>query len=141
MVACDWLKKFMNAEEKSKLTYAVNTESLQHGHQREQLARRLNRLAYWLDDRFRVPGTQWRLGLDGLIGLIPGVGDLTTSTLGLYVIYEAYRQKLPSAILARMLWHLATDATLGSIPVLGDFFDFRYKANRKNVDLLLSHLN
>lgn len=101
---------------------------------------RLTKLASWLDDRYLIPGTDWRVGYDSIIGLIPGIGDTLTSSLGLYIVYEAKRLNVPNWVLARMLWYLAVDAVVGSVPVLGDFFDMKYKANRKNVRVLLNHL-
>lgn len=101
---------------------------------------RLSKLAYWMDDRFRIPGTHWRIGLDGLIGLIPGVGDGVTATLSAYIVLEAQRLGVPKAILSRMLWNIAVDGLVGTIPVVGDLFDIRWKANRKNICLLNEYL-
>ncbi len=102
---------------------------------------RLTKLSSWLDDRYLIPGTDWRVGYDSLLGLIPGIGDTLTSSLGLYIVYEAKRLNVPTWVLARMLWYLTVDAVVGSVPVVGDFFDMKYKANRKNVQILLNHLN
>lgn len=102
--------------------------------------RSLERLASLMDDRFRIPGTPIRLGLDGLVGLVPGVGDLATGLVGLYVIYLAHQQGAPPALLARMLGNVAADAVIGSVPVLGDLFDFGFKSHRRNVKLLRRHL-
>lgn len=101
---------------------------------------RLTKLSSWLDDRYLIPGTDWRVGYDSILGLLPGIGDTLTSSLGLYIVYEAKRLNVPNWVLARMLWYLAVDAVVGSVPVLGDFFDMKYKANRKNVRVLLNHL-
>lgn len=102
--------------------------------------RRVDRLAYWLDDRFRLPGTEIRVGLDGLVGLVPGVGDAVTAGLGAYILTEAWGLGAPGRVLAHMLFNLAIDAVVGSVPVLGDVFDVGWKANRRNVDLLRRHL-
>jgi len=102
--------------------------------------RRLERLAHWLDDRWRVPGTSQRVGLDGLIGLIPGIGDLATGLLAAYILFEAHRLGVPNTVFARMLVNLGLDVVAGSVPVLGDLFDVGWKANRRNVDLLRRHL-
>jgi len=103
--------------------------------------RRVERLAYWLDDRYRLPGTRFRVGLDGIIGLIPGVGDAVTSTLTAYIIYEAWRLGVPPATLARMLANLGIDTVVGIVPVVGDLLDIGFKANRRNLRLLHRHLS
>lgn len=103
-------------------------------------AERLRKLAYWLDDRFRIPGTNWRVGLDGLIGLIPGVGDTVTSALAAYIILEAKRLGVPTGTLLRMVGNVLGDYVVGTIPVVGDLIDLRWKANRKNIELLNAHL-
>jgi Domain of unknown function (DUF4112) len=99
----------------------------------------LDQLAYWLDDRFRVPGTRFRVGLDGLVGLIPGIGDVTTNTVTAYIVYRAWRLGVPAPILTRMLANLGIDFVVGLVPVLGDLFDIGFKANRRNARLLRRH--
>jgi Domain of unknown function (DUF4112) len=101
---------------------------------------RLERLAYWLDDRFRVPGTRLRVGLDGLVGLVPGVGDVVTNALTAYIIYEAWRLGIPRSVLLRMLANLGIDSVVGIVPLAGDLLDMGFKANRRNVRLLRQHL-
>jgi hypothetical protein len=103
--------------------------------------RRVEQLAYWLDDRYRLPGTRFRVGLDGIVGLIPGVGDAVTSTLTAYIIYEAWRLGVPSSMLARMLANLGIDTVVGIVPVVGDLLDIGFKANRRNLRLLHRHLS
>jgi Domain of unknown function (DUF4112) len=103
--------------------------------------RRVEQLAYWLDDRYRLPGTRFRIGLDGLVGLIPGVGDAVTSTLTAYIIYEAWRLGVPTSMLARMLANLGIDTVVGIVPVVGDLLDVGFKANRRNLRLLHRHLS
>lgn len=102
--------------------------------------RALEHLASLLDDRFAIPGTPYRIGLDGLIGLIPGVGDAATGLIGLYIVYQARRHGAPGWLIARMLGNLALDTAVGSIPLLGDVFDVGFKSHRRNVRLLLDHL-
>ena len=88
----------------------------------------------WLDTKFSVGGM--RFGLDGVIGLIPGVGDLlTTGVSGLFVL-DAWRSGARKRAIARMLGNIGVDLTLGSIPVVGDLFDFAFKSNVKNLRLL-----
>lgn len=103
--------------------------------------RRLERLANLLDDRFRIPGTRWRFGWDAIIGLVPGVGDAAGAACATYIIAEAARLGVPRGVILRMLANMGVDAALGLIPLVGDLFDARYKANRRNVDLLLRHLS
>jgi Domain of unknown function (DUF4112) len=103
--------------------------------------RRVERLAYWLDDRYRLPGTRFRVGLDGIVGLIPGVGDAVTGTLTAYIVYEAWRLGVPTSTLVRMLANLGIDSVVGVVPVVGDLLDLGYKANRRNLRLLHRHLS
>jgi hypothetical protein len=93
-----------------------------------------------LDDRFRIPGTSIRFGLDGLIGLVPGVGDVATTAVSLYLVYRARALGAPKAVLARMIVNILADTAVGAIPLLGDIFDVAFKANRRNLDLLCRHL-
>ena len=103
--------------------------------------KRLEKLAYWLDDRFRIPVINRRIGLDGLIGLVPGVGDTVMTAVSAYIVVEAHRLGVPPATLARMVANLAIDGVIGSIPIFGDLFDIANKANRKNIALLNRHLD
>lgn len=119
----------------------------QHGDRRAAAAgvdqrsvERLRRLAYLLDDRFAIPGTRYRIGLDGLIGLVPGIGDGVTTLLALYIVLEARRLGLPLSKLGRMGINVGLDAVLGAVPLVGDLFDVAWKSNRRNLALLLDHL-
>lgn len=105
-----------------------------------QRLQRVNRLASLLDDRFRIPGTRIRFGLDPLIGLIPGIGDAVSLGSSLWMVAEARAAGAPAGLILRMVWNLLVDAVLGSIPLLGDLFDLAYKANRRNLELLRRHL-
>jgi len=96
--------------------------------------RRLEGLVGLLDDRFSIGG--FRFGLDGLLGLAPGVGDAATGLFAAYVVYEAWRLGASRSTLARMAANVAVDAAVGSIPLLGDLFDLAWKANRRNLELL-----
>lgn len=98
--------------------------------------RRLRRLANLLDTAFTIPGTRWRIGLDAIIGLVPGVGDLVTSAFALYIVVEAHRLGVRGGTLARMLANVAIDFLIGSIPLLGDIFDTAWKCNVRNLQLL-----
>lgn len=102
--------------------------------------RRLDRFAHLLDEAFRVPGTRWRVVLDGLVGLVPGIGDAITALAALYPLIEAWRLGAPTHLLLRMAGNLGVDSLVGSVPILGDLFDLRFKSNRRNVELLRRHL-
>ena len=103
---------------------------------RERELARVRKLSSWLDSRFRIPGTDTRVGLDPILGLIPGVGDLVSLGLSGYAILAAHRFGLPKRTIARMLGNLGIDAVVGSIPIVGDLFDFAFKANRRNLKLI-----
>ncbi len=94
------------------------------------------RLAVLMDDLLRIPGTRQGIGLDALIGLIPGVGDLLGSGLSGAIMYEAARARVPIPTLARMAWNLLLDALLGLVPFAGDLADVAHRANRRNYRLL-----
>lgn len=96
----------------------------------------LDRLSWLLDDLFRIPVLGWRIGLDALVGLIPGVGDTATTVASLYVLGSAVRYRVPKITLLRMGLNLGIDYALGSLPLVGDFFDAWWKSNQRNVELL-----
>jgi hypothetical protein len=100
----------------------------------------LERLASWMDDRFVIPGTGIRFGLDPVLGLIPGIGDTAASLISAYVIYRAFSLGVPRALLARMCGNVVLDWLVGLVPVVGDLFDFGFKANRRNARLLREHM-
>ncbi|MDP3859667.1 MAG: DUF4112 domain-containing protein [Stagnimonas sp.] len=100
---------------------------------------RIETLAYWLDELIRIPGTRFRIGLESLIGLIPGVGDLAGLLMGGYVVIEAHRMGAPGELKLRMIRNVALDAVAGLVPVFGDLYDFAYRSNRRNLQLLLDH--
>lgn len=106
-------------------------------HQRRQRSLgRIRKLASWLDDALRIPGTNIRLGLDSIIGVIPGFGDTVGLLLSGVVIAEAVRLQAPAGILIRMLVIAAVDYCVGLIPIAGDIFDVYWKANTRNLGLL-----
>ena len=106
----------------------------------EQLSKKLDNLAWLLDDSIKIPGTSWKIGLDGILGLIPGVGDLAASGLSTYILYQAVKLKAPKVILARMTLNILLESVIGVIPVFGDLFDFMFKANQRNVDLMRQYV-
>lgn len=99
----------------------------------------LRRFAFWLDAGIAVPGTAVRVGLDPLLGLVPGLGDAAGALLAAWILVEAIRLGAPRATLARIASNIALDALIGAVPVLGDAFDVVWKANLKNVALLERH--
>ena len=88
-----------------------------------------------------MPGTNFRFGIDGLIGLVPGIGDLVTTILSSYIIWEARRLGLPRWKVARMVGNVAFDAVIGVVPLIGDAADVLFKANRRNMRILRDHLD
>lgn len=108
----------------------------------EQAAKikQLRALARLMDEAITIPGTNVRLGVDSIVGLIPVAGDLLSATLSLYIIREAARLGVPKKILLRMTFNLGVDVLVGAVPVAGDVFDVLWKANKKNLDLLEKYL-
>jgi hypothetical protein len=103
---------------------------------REQRLARLDAIAKLLDVAFIVPGTNVRYGIDGLIGLIPVVGDIITTAISLWLVREARALGAPWHITARMLANVAVDGVVGLVPVAGDAFDVMFRANVRNVKML-----
>lgn len=104
--------------------------------QQQRVVDRLQTVATLMDSQFAIPGIGYRIGWDGLIGLIPGVGDLASTAISLYIISEAQKLGVSRWTTARMVGNVAIDAVVGAIPVLGDLFDMAYKANLRNLRLL-----
>ncbi len=100
---------------------------------------RLRAYAHLLDSAIRLPGG-FRIGLDGIVGLVPGVGDLLGAGLSGYFIYAASRLDIPKAVITRMILNTAIETIIGMIPLLGDAFDFVFRANDRNARLLRSAL-
>lgn len=101
---------------------------------------RFERLANMLDTRWRVPVLGWRFGIDGLAGLVPGIGDAATGLVSAWLILEARRMGLPRRLLLAMAGNVALDFAAGSVPVIGSIFDFMFKANQRNLRLVRRHL-
>ncbi|PCC70733.1 protein of unknown function [Nannocystis exedens] len=100
----------------------------------------VRQIVTWLDNAVRIPGTDWRIGLDPLLGLAPGLGDTVSSVLSGWIVVRAAGLGASPATLARMTGNLLIDALIGTLPVLGDMFDFGFKANQRNLALLEGHL-
>lgn len=97
---------------------------------------RLRKLAWMLDAQFVLPGTKFRFGLNGLLGLAPAAGDVLMGGVSLYFVYQARAMGAPPAVLGRMLANIAVETVAGSVPLLGDMFDMAFKANLRNIALL-----
>ncbi len=96
----------------------------------------LESLSKYLDDWVKIPVVGWRFGLDALIGLVPNVGDTVTSLASFYILVAGVRHGVPKITLLRMAFNIGLDYVVGAIPFIGDAFDFFWKANRQNMDLI-----
>lgn len=101
--------------------------------------RNLTTLSKLMDAQFRVPGTGIRFGVDALIGLVPGVGDLVSFLISSYMVSIAVQKGASGFLLARMVFNIVIDGLVGAIPILGDIFDVAFKANQRNMKLLREH--
>lgn len=99
----------------------------------------LDRLADLMDSAIGIPGTRFRLGLDGILGLIPGVGDAATVLPAGYILYRAWQLGVPPSVLRRMIVNSGVDLAVGTVPLLGDVFDMAFKSNRRNLRILRAH--
>ena len=100
---------------------------------------RLDMLATAFDTAFIVPGTNVRFGVESLLRLVPGVGDVAASLLSFYLLYEASRLGVPRLLMARMAANVVLEGAVGAVPFAGDAFDIFFRANRRNVALLRRH--
>ncbi|MEO6404708.1 MAG: DUF4112 domain-containing protein [Ferruginibacter sp.] len=100
---------------------------------------KLSSLAKLMDSKFRVPGTDIRFGLDALIGLVPGAGDLTTFGISGYMLWVMANNGASGFVLARMILNVLIDTLVGAIPILGDLFDVAFKSNIRNMRLMEQH--
>ncbi|MBK9214592.1 MAG: DUF4112 domain-containing protein [Chloracidobacterium sp.] len=111
-------------------------DDLERQERRVKIERNLDELSRYLDGLFRVPGTEWRFGLDSLIGLIPNVGDTLTVVPSLYILVSGVRYGVPKITLLRMAFNIGLDYVVGMVPFVGDAFDFVWKANNRNMNLI-----
>jgi Domain of unknown function (DUF4112) len=116
-------------------TYAFDSDFVRPRSRGARVAR-IDALATLLDTALVIPGTGVRFGLDALIGLFPGIGDLITTALSLFIVHEAYQLGAPGHVIARMLGNVAVDGVFGAVPLVGDAFDVLWRANRRNMRLL-----
>lgn len=99
----------------------------------------LRRFAFLMDEAVSIPGTRMRLGIDAVLGLLPGVGDVIGALLSSWIIAGALRHRVPPLVIARMVLNVAIDLLFGAVPVAGDVFDFLYEENMMNMRLLEKH--
>lgn len=102
--------------------------------------RRLRQFSDLLDNAVAIPGTNYRVGIDPLLGLLPGGGDTLGAILSAYIVLQAAQLGAPRATLVRMVFNILLDSLVGTIPLLGDFVDVAWKANSKNMALLEAHM-
>ena len=105
------------------------------------IRRRLEAMESVLEGLFVIPGTNRRVGLDGLVGLIPIVGDLITAAMGAWIVWEARNLGMSKWQLTRMAGNIGIDTLVGAIPFAGDLFDFLYKSNTKNLRIIRKHMD
>ena len=109
--------------------------------QNEEKLFRLKLLSKRLDEIITIPGTKYKIGSDPIIGFIPVIGDLIGSVLSAYIVYSGSKMGLPSNIVAKMGLNVLLDFVIGTIPIIGDFFDMGWKANKKNIKLIEINVN
>ncbi|PSQ43317.1 DUF4112 domain-containing protein [Halobacteriales archaeon SW_5_68_122] len=107
----------------------------------EAAVRRMSFVANLLDDSIRVPGTEFRIGIDPILGIVPAAGDAVSAALSVYIVLESARLGVPFLTLLRMIANVALDFAVGSVPVVGTMFDAVWKANQKNVELAVDSLD
>jgi hypothetical protein len=110
------------------------------GMSHEERLQQVRFLARIMDEQFFIPGTGIRFGWDSILGLFPGVGDAITSAVSLLIVHHAWQTGASPLLIGRMLANIGADVLLGAVPLVGDAFDFAWKANRKNARLLEQHL-
>lgn len=107
---------------------------------RRKALERLDRVAFVLDSRFRIPGTPIRFGFDQMVSFVPVVGDAAGGLMAAYVVHQAARHGAPRSLIIQMMINVGIDVTLGSVPVAGTVFDVFFKVSKRNVGLLRRHL-
>ncbi len=101
---------------------------------------RIRKLSRLMDTAIGIPGTKFRIGLDPIIGLVPGAGDLVDTAFSAYLVYLATQFKIPPKTLGKMIYNIGLEAVVGSVPLVGDIFDAFYKSNMRNLALLEAHI-
>lgn len=111
------------------------------GRDPQSIRMRIEMMEQLLERAFVVPGTKMRVGLDAIIGLIPGIGDLITAAMGGWIVWEARNLGMSKWQLARMTANIGVDTALGAIPLVGDAFDFAFRSNSRNLKIIRRHLD
>ncbi len=111
------------------------------GNHPQAVRQRIEALEKLLEGLFTIPGTQQRVGIDAIVGLVPVAGDLITAAMGLYLVWEAKNLGLPKWKLWRMIGNVAIDSAVGAVPIAGDAFDFLFRSNRRNLRIVRGHLD
>lgn len=101
---------------------------------------RLRQLSENLDESFTIPGTNIKFGIDALIGLVPGGGDLIGGLFSLYILRTAIKMKMPKSAILSIMFNIILDTTIGIVPVVGDIFDIFWKSNKRNMRIIEKHL-
>ena len=125
------------------VTSLPRTAAARHQDRSARLAaaeRRIGAISHVLDDLVTLPGTGRRVGVEPVIGLVPGAGDVISAAVGVWLIVEATRFKLPKVVVIRMALNTLVDFVVGLVPILGDLFDFAFKSNTRNLKLLHADL-
>ena len=105
------------------------------------IRKRIEAMEHLLERSMVVPGTNYPIGLDTIIGFVPVVGDIVTAVMGAYIVWEARNLGLPRWKLWRMIGNIAVDSAVGAVPVVGDAFDVVYRSNTKNLRIVKKHLD
>lgn len=115
------------------------TAALPTGTDPQSVRQRVEALERLLEGLIEVPLLGRKVGLDALVGLVPGIGDAVTAAMGLYLVWEARNLDMPRWQVWRMLGNVGIDALVGAVPVAGDLFDFLYRSNTKNLKIIRKH--
>ena len=105
------------------------------------IRRRVEALEQVLERSFRIPGVNYPVGLDAIVGLVPVVGDLITAAMGAYIVWEGKNLGMPKWKLWRMAGNVAFDTALGAVPLVGDAFDLVFRSNTRNLKIIRKHLD
>lgn len=105
------------------------------------IRQRIEAMEMLLERSFRIPGTNYPIGLDSIIGLIPVLGDIITTAMGAYIVWEARNLNIPKWKLWRMAGNIAVDTVVGAVPLVGDAADFVFRSNTRNLRIIKKHLD
>ena len=111
------------------------------GNDPASIRRRVEAMEHLLERSFRIPGVNYPVGLDSIVGLVPVVGDIVTAAMGAYIVWEARNLGLPKWKLWRMAGNVAFDSAIGAVPLVGDAFDLVYRSNTRNLKIIRKHLD